>query len=237
MTAAVLEMSGVSKDYHGLRPLRIQRLTVAASDAIALVGFDLPMAEVFVNLVTGATLPDAGTVRLFGRATSSIADAAEWLGVIDRIGIVSARAVLLEQLTITQNLAMPFTLDIEPPSDEVRLRAEALAEEVGLPAAAWPKAVAESDAAAHARVRLGRALALAPALLMLDHSSAALPRRDAERFGRDLRSIAARRGIAIVAATADEPFAASVADRVLLLEPSTGKLLEHRRRWFGRRLG
>ena len=237
MTAAVLEMSGVSKDYHALRPLRIQHLTVGAADAVALLGFDRPAAEVFVNLVTGATLPDAGTIRLFGRPTSSIADSAEWLRVVDRIGIVTARAVLLERLTVTQNLAMPFTLDIDPPPDDVRLRAEALAAEVGLPAASWSQAVAGTDASAHARVRLARALALAPALLMLEHSSAALSRDEADRFGRDLRAIAERRAVAVLAATADEQFAASVADRVLVLEPATGKLVERRRRWFGRRLG
>ena len=237
MTSAVLEMSGVSKDYRALRPLRIQRLTVGTAETIAVVGLDLAAAEVFVNLITGATLPDAGTICLFGRPTSAIRDSAEWLAVVDRVGIVSARAVLLERLSITQNLAMPFTLDIEPPAEEVRLRAEALAAEVGLSPAMWPKAVADGDASAHARVRLARALALGPALLLLEHASAALSRDEVDRFGRDVRSIGDRRGIAIVAATADDRFAAAVAGRVLVLEAATGRLVERRRRWFGRRLG
>ena len=101
----------------------------------------------------------------------------------------------------------------------------------------WPKAVADGDASAHARVRLARALALGPALLLLEHASAALSRDEVDRFGRDVRSIGERRGIAIVAATADERFAAAVAARVLVLEAATGRLVERRRRWFGRRLG
>ena len=40
-----------SKDYGGLRPLRIERLTVAAGEQVALLGLDQPTAEVFVNLV------------------------------------------------------------------------------------------------------------------------------------------------------------------------------------------
>ena len=60
----------MSKDYRGLRPLRIQELRVAAAEHVALVGLDQPMAEVFVNLVTGASLPDHGDVRVFGRSTS-----------------------------------------------------------------------------------------------------------------------------------------------------------------------
>jgi len=237
VSSLVLEICGVSKGYRGLRPLRIQHLSVGTPAAVAVVGLDLAASEVLVNLITGAMLPDAGTIRLFGRPTSAIADSAEWLAVIDRVGIVSARAVLLERLSITQNLAMPFTLDIEPPAEEVRVRAEALAAEVGLPPSTWPAAVANGDASVHARVRLARALALGPALLLLDHASADLSRDDVDRFGRDVRAIGQRRGLAIVAATADDRFADAVADRVLVLEAATGRLVERRRGWFGRRLG
>ena len=104
---------------------------------MALLGFDQPTAEVFVNLATGATLPDGGEVRVFGRPTRAIDDSADWLATVDRFGIVSERAVLLDALSVIQNLAMPFTLEIEPPPDDVRQRAEALAHEVGLAASAW----------------------------------------------------------------------------------------------------
>lgn len=235
---AVLEIAGVSKDYRGLRPLRVHALTVAAGEPVALLGFDRPAAEVFINLVTGASLPDAGSVRLFGRDTTAIGDSADWLTTVDRFGIVSERAVLLEQLTVIQNLAMPFTLDIEPPSDDVRSRAARLASEAGLPESTWARPVAELDAVAHVRVRLGRALALDPAVLLLEHVSAGLPPADARTLAGDLRALAARRGAALVAATADEGFAGAVAGRVLTLDPATGRLHDRRRSgWFGRRLG
>ena len=92
MIDPVLELTDVSKDYHGLRPLRLANLSIAAGEQVALVGFDAPGAEVFVNLVTGATLPDRGTIRLFGRPTADISDADDWLSVVDRVGIVSRRA-------------------------------------------------------------------------------------------------------------------------------------------------
>jgi polar amino acid transport system ATP-binding protein len=238
VTPAVLEFAAMSKDYRGLRPLRIANLTVAAAEQIAVLGFDQVSAEVFINLSTGATLPDAGRINVFGRPTSAIGDSADWLATIDRFGIVSDRAVLLDQLTVIQNLAMPFTLEIEPPPDDVRMRAESLAREVGLSEAAWGRAVAELNAASRARVRLGRALALDPDLLLLEHISATLDRDDVRTFGADVRAIATRRGIALVAATADEVFARAVATRVLTLEPSTGRLNQQRSgRWFGGRLG
>jgi ABC-type transporter Mla maintaining outer membrane lipid asymmetry ATPase subunit MlaF len=232
VTQAVLEFAGTSKAYGGLRPLRIAELRVEAGDRIAILGFDQPTAEVFVNLATGATLPEAGDISIFGRTTKTIDDPADWLAIVDRFGIVSERAVLLDALTVIQNLAMPFTLEIEPPPDDVRARAEAIAREVGLAEASWTSPVAQLDAAGWLRVRLGRAIALDPAVLLLEHASARLPAVDVAPLGTQIRAVAAARGIALVAAAADQRFAAAVADTVLTLEPATGRL-KAQRRWFG----
>ena len=238
VTPAVLELNGISKDYRGLRPLRIAELRVAAGEHVAILGLDQAAAEVFVNLATGATLPDAGQVRVLGRPTSAITDGADWLATVDRFGIVSTRAVLLDRLTVIQNLAMPFTLDIEPPPDDVRARAETLAREVGLPESSWTRPVAALEATAALRVRFGRAIALDPAVLLLEHVSGTVGRDDVAGLGAEMRAVAARRGAALVAATTDETFAHAVAARVLTLEPATGRLKEgRRRRWFEGGLG
>lgn len=230
-TRPVVELSAVSKDYHGLRPLRIAALAIAEAENTAIVGVDAPMAETLVNLVTGAVLPDRGDVRLFGRPTSEITDSADWLAVVDRFGIVSERAVLLEPLSVVQNLSMPFTLEIEPPPEDVRQRAEALAREVGLPERSWERPVAELGAAARAQLRLGRALALGPAVVIFEHVNAAIPRTEWTGVGRHLRSTLAARRTASLVLTADKTFAASAAERVLMLDAATGRLSESRR-WF-----
>jgi predicted ABC-type transport system involved in lysophospholipase L1 biosynthesis ATPase subunit len=233
---AVLDVAGVSKDYRGLRPLRIQELSVAGGDSVGLVGFDQITAEVFVNLVTGATLPDAGHVAIFGRPTSDITAADEWLRVVDRLGIVSERAVLLDALTPLQNLAMPFTLDVEPLRDSVRQQAEALAAEVALAPAVWDAPLAAASPDAQARVRFGRALALRPDLLLLEHASARLSADQKRPIGTLMKNVAAQRGAALVAVTADEVFARAVASRVLHWDQASGRLVA-RRGWFGRRRG
>ena len=119
MTAPVLELTGVTKAYGALRPLRIERLVLAPGDQLALLGLDQPAAEVLINLVTGASLPDTGEVRVFGRRTADITETDDWLTFLDRFGIVSDRAALLEPMTVLQNMAVPFSLQIEPPSPEV----------------------------------------------------------------------------------------------------------------------
>jgi ABC-type transporter Mla maintaining outer membrane lipid asymmetry ATPase subunit MlaF len=220
----VLELTDVSKDYHGLRPLRISSLTVAAGEQVALLGFDQSTAEVFVNLVTGATLADRGEVRVFGRATADISDSADWLTVVDRFGIVSRRAVLLDSLTVVQNLAMPYTLDVEPPSAEIRARALMLAQETGLAASTLDRPVGELDAAGVFRVRLARAVALDPAVLLFEHPSAEIARDEVAQLAAHCRAVATGRKIATVTVTADAEFAAAAASRVLTLEPASGRL-------------
>ena len=228
----VLELAAVSRDYRGLRPLRIAELRVAAGERVALLGLDAPAAEVFVNLATGTALPDAGEVALFGRATSAIVDSADWLATVDRVGIVSDRAVLLEELTAIQNLAMPFTLAIEPPPEDVRARAAAIALEVGLPEAAWGAPVSRLDPAGKVRVRLGRAVALGPGLLLLEHASASVARGSVAALAADIAAVASRRNAAVLALSADDAFARAVATRILTLQPATGVLKERRRGWF-----
>jgi len=227
----VIEFTALSRDYHGLRPLRIEKFTLAEGELVAILGLDQPMAETFVNLVTGATLPDRGEVSIFGRPTTAIDNSAEWLSVVDRFGIVSERAVLLDALSVIQNLAIPFTLDIDPPPDDVRERAILLAREAGLREADWLRSVSKLDAGGRVRVRLARALALDPKVLLLEHGNAGLPADAAAALGADVRQIASRRGCALVAVTADPQFAAAVAPRVLTLDPASGRLSERGRNW------
>jgi len=234
----ILELTDVVKNYQGLRPLRVARLAVAAGEPVAILGLDQAAAEVLVNLITGATLPERGEIKVFDRPTHAIADSAEWLAFVDRFGIVSDRAVLLEPLTVVQNLAVPFTLDIDPPSDDVRQRVEALADEVGLAPDVRARTIGALDGALRTRVRLARALALDPAVLIVEHATATVARSDVARLGADIRAIGERRGAAIVAATADAEFARAIARRVLTLDAATGRLdAPGVGRWLRSRLG
>lgn len=233
MSDAVLELTAVVKQYGALRPLRIDQLAIAAGEQVAIIGLDQPAAETFISVITGASLPDQGSVVVFGRSTAAIADSNDWLSTLDRFGIVSDRAVFLEPLSVVQNLAVPFSLEIEPPPPEMRERAMTLGREVGLDASIWDRSVRELDPVTRIYVRLARALALAPTLLVLEHPSASLPREDAGRVAAAIRAIAERRQLATLTLTMDQEFASAGAARVLTLDPATGKLADKRVKKFG----
>ena len=231
MSDWLLELRQVRKDYGALRPLRLRELQVPSGASVALLGLDAPAAEVFVNLVTGATLPDDGEVRVFGFDTAAISDGEEWLRTLDRFGILSDRAVLLDDLTVAQNLAMTITLAIDPIPADVLRRVEALASDVGLGPDLIERKVATLTPSARLRVRLGRAVALGPDLLLLEHPTATLGRDDVEGFAVDLRRLSAERALTMVAVTADTAFASAMTSDVLRLQPSTGDLLQQSGTW------
>lgn len=224
MTAPVLELAGVTKAYGALRPLRIEELVLVPGDEVSLLGLDQPAGETLVNLVTGATLPDTGHVRIFGTVTSSITDSAEWLPFLDRFGIVSDRSALLESMSVLQNLSVPFSLDVEPPSPEVAAQASALAAEAGVPSSLLHRRIGELDPLPLMRVRLARALAFSPQLLLLEHPTATLGRADIVPFAMSVRSLVAARGLATLTITANGEFAGAVSQRALMLQPATGRL-------------
>lgn len=222
MSDPIIDLRDVSKTYGGLRPLRIRRLSVEAGVVLGLAGFDQTTAEVLVNLVTGAMLPEEGTVRVFGRATAEIADSADWLSTVDHFGIVSERVVLLEQFSPLQNIAMSLTLDVEPLPPDIRARADHLARDVGLDEDTFDRPIAGGHVALRHRVRLARALAASPSVLLVEHPLAGLDAADIAPLAADLQRVAAERQLAMLVLAADPSAAAPFAKRVLGLNGGTG---------------
>jgi len=234
MSDTVLRLDGVQKNYGALRPLRIQSLEVAAGERVALGGFDALAAEVLVNLVTGAVLPDEGTVVVFGQATAGISDGDAWFASLERFGIVSPRAVMLEGSTLLQNLALPFTLEIDPVPPGLRAQVEQLAADCGIAGEALKMRAGDVPGDVRVRVHLARALALDPTLVLIEHPTADVDEAVKAPLAVDLaRAIEARQVSALIV-TLDVEFAGMVAHRSLQLQPATGALVPWKktRGWF-----
>lgn len=234
MSDPLVRLRNVTKDYKSLRPLRVEALDLHAGQILALGGFDRMTAEILVDLITAAIVPDAGEITVFGQLTTSIADRDGWLQTLDQFGLLTERAVLVEQFTVEQNLAIPYSLSVENLSGELRARVAGLAQEIGFAPADVAKQSGILPPLGRLRLRLGRALAMEPKVLLAEHPNATLAPDEARRFGADLKRIAKGRGIAALVVTADLDFARAAGDEVLVLEPATGTLKSSSgwRRWF-----
>jgi ABC-type lipoprotein export system ATPase subunit len=235
-SAAAIHIRDVEKDYRSLRPLRIRELDVLDGQSIALLGLDRGAAEVFVNLLTAATLPDSGRIEIFGRPTVEIQDAVTWLSSLDCFGIVSERQVLVDNMTVEENLTMPLTMAVHDVDSAMRSRVAAVAEEVGLSSDQLRQPVAAMDAKSRLRLRLGRALAPNPRILLAEHPNASLDSGDIAEFAAAYARLVRRRAITSLVLTADPAFASAASQRILTLQPATGELrpLSAWRRLFNR---
>jgi ABC-type transporter Mla maintaining outer membrane lipid asymmetry ATPase subunit MlaF len=232
-SAPVLRIANLRRAYNGLRPLRLNELTIAEGERVALSGIDAAAAETLVNLVTGASVPDEGEVVVFGRTTTSISDGDEWLASLDRFGIVTPRAVLLDAATLLQNLAMPMTLEIEPVPPATRTRVLQLAGDVGIEPGWLDRPIAALDGAVRARAHLARALALDPELLIMEHPTVGLAAGEGHAFGEVVASVTGARGLTTLIISEDANFSAAAATRRLALQGATGDLKPAKRRLFG----
>jgi ABC-type lipoprotein export system ATPase subunit len=233
----VIRLRGVRKDYHALRPLRVEAFDLHQGETVALLGFDRAAAEALVNLITAATLPDAGDVEVFNSTTRDISDADAWFRTLDQFGVLGERVVLVPELTVEQNLALPLTFEVDDLPPNVRDQIYALAAEVGISDDDMAQPIGAATPATQLRVRLSKALALNPRVLLAEHPTATLSSGDVERLAADLTAIAARRHLAMLVLTADAGFAEAACGEVRTLRPATGELTRASswRRWLGAR--
>ena len=229
--APLIKISGVRKQFGGLRPLRVNALSVAAGDRITLHGLDAESAEMLTLLITGASLPDEGTVVIAGRDTRDIETDTDWLTSLDVFGMVTTRAALMDSVSLEGNMALPFTLSIDPVQPDVRDAVESLASEVGLAAGLLLSPVNTLGEMERARVHLARALALKPQILLLEHPTARLAPDDAAAFGRVLSAIGDRRGLGWLAISEDDAFSSAVGGQRCRLVPASGEVSAVKRGW------
>lgn len=220
-----LAIEGLSKLHGEPVPLRIRHWHVGEGERLMISNLGRTAAEMLVLLVTGAALPDEGTVRILGRNTREISTDTEWLASLDRIGLVTERAVLLDALPVAANLALPLTLAIDPMSDETRAKVEALAAAADLAADRLDVPASALRPEDRVRVHLARALALEPRMLLFEHATASVADRAARAaLGRAVRTAADQLGIGWLAIGDDREFARASGSRRFTLTEGTGEL-------------
>jgi len=207
--AVSIEVEGLSKRFGAQPVLRDVSLSLADGELTALLGPSGCGKTTLLRIVAGLEVPDAGEVRLRGRA------------LLDRsprernVGLVFQHYALFRHMRVGDNIAFPLRIR-KRPRDEVRARVRELMALVQLEGLAdrYPHQLSGGQ---RQRVALARALATRPEVLLLDEPFGALDARVRQELRRWLRRLHDELHVTSVFVTHDQEEAFEVADRVVLM--------------------
>jgi iron(III) transport system ATP-binding protein len=209
----VLEVAGVTRRYRRNQPPAVDAvsLSVARGEILALLGPSGSGKSTLLRLIAGFELPDAGSVAINGGvvAEPGFAVPPERRGV----GIVFQDYALFPHLTVEGNVAFGLhALDRRRRRERVR----SFLELVGLPALArrYPH---ELSGGQQQLVALARALAPAPAVLLLDEPFSNLDADLRGQMREDVEKILRETETTVIFVTHGQDEAFGIADRVGVL--------------------
>ena len=211
-TVATLVMSGISKSFGGVAALTDVSLEVRPGEVHALLGENGAGKSTLMNVATGTIRPDAGSMVFRGEPIDGIdpRDATR-LG----IAFVHQHPAVLPDMTVYENLlvALPPAVFAEAPSREEFARS--LLARVNLRAHLSDRVETLSVAQKHL-LEIAKAIAVKPALLVLDEPTAPLGEDAVRMLFRLVREFVAG-GTSVVYITHRLAEVRELADRVTVL--------------------
>jgi len=216
----VLSIEGLTKRYaRGAAPaVGGVDLKVERGEIVAVVGESGCGKSTLLRLIAGLEIPDAGEVRIAGRA---VAGAGAWVPPERRgVGMVFQDFALFPHMTAVRNIM--YGLD-RLPRAERGPRAEAMLALVGLEGlgARYPHQLSGGQ---QQRVALARALAPEPAILLLDEPFSSLDTALKRELREEIVDILRRTNTTAVLVVHDAEDVLMVADRAAVLR--AGRILQ-----------
>ncbi len=216
----MLEARGLSRSFSpGSALLDRIDLTVAPGEWVAIVGESGSGKSTLLNVIAGLDRPEAGEVRLDGKAVDYADDDSLALWRRRHLGFVFQAFHLLPYLTVAENVALPLAL-LGAGAGERGERASALLASVGLGGLERRRPATLSGGEMQ-RAAIARALVHSPRLLLADEPTGNLDEGAAGAVLDCLGDAVRRAGAAALMVTHSR-LAAARADRVLRL--AGGKL-------------
>ncbi|MCS7475634.1 sugar ABC transporter ATP-binding protein [Umezawaea endophytica] len=212
---ALVEATGLRKTYGTVEVLRVDRLSLAAGQVVALLGENGAGKSTLVRVLTGATAADAGRVDLAGRELRNGDPAhAQELGV----ATVSQEFPLVGEMSTAENLMLGRRAGSGRVVFDRRATERAAAEVLGLIGAdvLLDQPVSRLSVAQQQLVEIAKALGRDPRVLVLDEPTSALGPVESRRVLRVARDLAAQgRAVIFIGHRLDE--VREIADRVLVM--------------------
>jgi phospholipid/cholesterol/gamma-HCH transport system ATP-binding protein len=211
---ALLELTGVTKTFHGRIVLDRIDLRVRRGEALAVLGASGSGKSVLLKLVLGLIKPDRGEIRFDGQDLVPLDEEALY-PVRARMSMLFQGGALFDSLSVGENVAYPLRLRGRgEPEIAARVRERLALVGLGGLEAMFP---AELSGGMRKRVALARAIAGEPELVLYDEPTTGLDPLGARRIDDLVRGLQRRLAVSSVVVTHDLASACVVADRIALL--------------------
>jgi len=208
----MFELRGVSKRFGTTTALADVDLVFPAGRTVALLGPSGCGKSTLLRLLVGLVLPDGGEVRFDGRLLTG----ERMLEERRRMGYVLQEGGLFPHLTAERNVTL-LGRYLGRSEEELDRRLHELAELTHFPVEALDRYPAQLSGGQRQRLALMRALALDPAVLLLDEPLGALDPMIRSDLQGDLREIFRELEKTVVLVTHDLAEAGFLGDEIVLL--------------------
>ncbi len=212
----VIRISHLTKSFEGRKVLDDVSFEVPRGCAFCLLGRSGTGKSVTLRHIVGLVQPDAGSVFVEGREVPRLRRR-ELNQLRQRIGFLFQNAALFDSISVGENVAFPLRRHTRMSDREIRERATARLAEVGL-ADEYDKMPAALSGGMRKRAGLARAMALDPAVLLVDEPSAGLDPITTDEIDRLLIDRKADSGVTLVVVTHNIPSARAIGDQLALLD-------------------
>jgi urea transport system ATP-binding protein len=200
---ALLEVSGVSVTFDGFRAINNLSFEIGNAELRAIIGPNGAGKTTFMDIVTGKTRPDSGSVT-FGERSISLLGMNESRIAREGIGRKFQRPTVFEDQTVEANLILALKANRSPwrvlfwtPKPADMARVQELATEVGL----GDQLHRKSGELSHGQkqwLEIAMLLAQEPRLLLVDEPAAGMTPAEREQTTDLLVNLAKTRAVVVV---------------------------------------
>ena len=210
-----VKLDGVTKSFGARRVLDDVTFEVPVGRGFVILGRSGTGKSVTLKHIIGLVRPDAGRVFVDGEEISALSGKA-LAAVRRRIGFLFQNAALFDSISVGENVAFPMRRHTRMADAEIRRRATEKLEAVGL-GGEYDKMPAALSGGMRKRAGLARALALDPAVLLVDEPSAGLDPITADEIDDLLLGLKQHGGTTLIVVTHNIPSARRLGDELLML--------------------
>jgi phospholipid/cholesterol/gamma-HCH transport system ATP-binding protein len=210
-----VELRHVTKRFDTRAVLDDVSLSVTPGRSVCILGRSGTGKSVALKHIVGLLRPDAGQVLVEGDDITHMSSR-ELSRIRRRIGFLFQNAALFDSISVGDNIAFPLRRHTALDRSAIRARVDELLIAVGLDGE-HDTMPADLSGGMRKRAGLARALALAPAILLVDEPSAGLDPITAGEIDTLLLGLKQQAGTTLVVVTHNMPSARTLADELVLL--------------------